>query len=424
MTPSLTVLTLLIASLAATTFAFVMPSSTRLASTHDESTLLNAVQYKDVNYADSWNLVVLGDLHMEDDMMSHHLARDDCIQAITDLSLRPSSQLFDVNSLPSVETLVKSWRECKAGELSASQLKVLMDYMQHGNLLNCNLVSLGDLGRKDIRHEQGDAGTTLSFQEAKDFFDGFNLPYDLVTGNHDLEGLDEFKTDSENLQAWMKMFDKNTPYFQRYIGEKTLLLGLSTVKFREAQFSSHEVQVDDAQVDWFVRTVESHPESEGWKIIVFSHAPIMGSNLRVLQSVHVINGCAWLNHSSENRNIFIQTVRKNPQIKAWCSGHFHLSHDYQDAISMVGSCAFVQVGVMGPVSTRDGRRQTRLIRGCPEQMQIYTIQHHLREDDQPAPVRLDMTMDLKTGQYTFAHGDQEVDRDDWFQAYTPQQEDG
>ena len=70
----------------------------------------------------------------------------------------------------------------------------------------------------------------------------------------------------------------------------------------------------------------------------------MGSGLRVLQNVHVINGCAWLNHCSSNRNEFIQIVKNNPQIKLWFSGHFHLSHDYQDSIFTVGSCTFVQVG--------------------------------------------------------------------------------
>ena len=43
-------------------------------------------------------------------------------------------------------------------------------------------MSLGDLGRKNILHEQGDAGTTKSFVDAKTFFDGFGgIDYDLVT---------------------------------------------------------------------------------------------------------------------------------------------------------------------------------------------------------------------------------------------------
>jgi 3',5'-cyclic AMP phosphodiesterase CpdA len=50
------------------------------------------------------------------------------------------------------------------------------------------VVSLGDLGA------YGEAGTTASFELAKEYLDGFGLPYNLVTGNHDLEGMQQFDT--------------------------------------------------------------------------------------------------------------------------------------------------------------------------------------------------------------------------------------
>lgn len=250
----------------------------------------------------------------------------------------------------------------------------------------------------------------------------------------------------------MDCFGKETPYFSRKIGDRTLLLGLSTVRFRDAPYSSHEVHVDDEQIEWFRSMVESHPESDGWKILVFSHAPILGSGLRVLQSVHVTNGCAWLNHCSptDTRNAFVRIVKKNPQIKCWLSGHFHLSHDYQDALvqPVAGSpCAFLQVGVMGPGSSRDQRRQSRMIRGCGgEFLQLFSINHHERipqgDDGEEgssantkARVRLDATLDLKTGKLIYADDNTEGESPsksdafagkdpNWFQAYVPQPEDG
>lgn len=254
----------------------------------------------------------------------------------------------------------------------------------------------------------------------------------------------------------MACFDKTEPYFSRKIGDRTLLLGLSTVRFRDAPYSSHEVHVDDKQIEWFQRMVESHPDSEGWKILVFSHAPITGSGLRVLQSVHVTNGCAWLNHCSPTdvRNSFVRIVKENPQIKCWLSGHFHLSHDYEDALvqAVPGSpCIFMQVGVIGPGSSRDQRRQSRMIRGCGEEfLQIFSINHHERATDvegvedvdsiatvSKAKVRLDATLDLKTGELTRVDDEQgesrspqDADRTvagkdpNWFQAYVPQPEDG
>jgi hypothetical protein len=50
-----------------------------------------------------------------------------------------------------------------------------VDRGEDGDLMKCNVVSLGDLGRKDIRHEH--------------FFDGFEFPCELVSGDRDLEGL-------------------------------------------------------------------------------------------------------------------------------------------------------------------------------------------------------------------------------------------
>lgn len=44
------------------------------------------------------------------------------------------------------------------------------------------------------------------------------------------------------------------------------------------------------------------------------------------------------------------------------SGHFHLSHNYSDSISVVGQTAFVQTGVIGE-SNRDGYRHSRVLKG-------------------------------------------------------------
>ena len=66
--------------------------------------------------------------------------------------------------------------------------------------------------------------------------------------------------------------------------------------FLRHHFSSHEVFVDQKQMDWFEQQLSSHPAEDGWIVLVFSHAPPMGSGLRVVQGVHIRNQCAWLNH--------------------------------------------------------------------------------------------------------------------------------
>jgi hypothetical protein len=400
-------------------------------------------------FRDSWSVIALGDLHMEDDMTFHEQARDDCLQALSDypllgihMTLPSSNSSFDEKRfLPLSAEYLKRLEKTPAGDLTTAQLEHLLQSRHQHQQPATVVVSLGDLGRKEIRHEPGDAGTTKSFEDAKDYLDGFEIPYDLITGNHDLEGLDEFESDQANLKAWMDCFDKKMPQFSRYVGEKTLLLGLSTVQFRDAPYSSHEVHIDNEQIEWFRSVVERHPAKDGWKILVFSHAPIIGSGLRFLQSVHVMNGCAWLNHcsASDVRSSFIRIVQDNPQIKCWASGHFHLSHEFQDSLVQVGNCTFVQVGVMGKHSTRDGRRQSRFFRGCRDEfIEIYSINHHQRRcDDKKSEVRLDATIDLQSGKLLYIHEQMNGKGGDvskashlaskdpnWFKAFVPRDEDG
>jgi hypothetical protein len=115
---------------------------------------------------------------------------------------------------------------------------------------------------------------------------------------------------------------------------------------------------------------------------VFSHAPIIGSALRVLQECHVVNGCCWLNHNDKILSKkFIEVVRNNPSIKGWFSGHFHLSHDYEDSITFPGgnnrgSCIFAQTGCMTARSSRDGRRHSRYVRGNKDGFEICTVRPH------------------------------------------------
>jgi hypothetical protein len=56
----------------------------------------------------------------------------------------------------------------------------------------------------------------------------------------------------------------------------------------------HEVYIDDEQMAWFESVLAANQDKP---IIMFTHAPPMGSGLKVVQNVHVKNRCAWLNHS-------------------------------------------------------------------------------------------------------------------------------
>ena len=302
------------------------------------------------------------------------------------------------------------------------------------------LVSLGDLGEsKSVRPEETQelfAGTTECHELAAEFLGSFGVPYEVIGGNHDLEGIDEFATDEENLEAFCRIHKKPQMQFCREIAEKTLLVGLGSTVFRTAKYTSHEVTIDDEQLQWFEALVASKPSTEGWKIFVFTHAPPIGSGLRVLQENHVVNGCCWLNHSGgkngdpRTTTKFIELVREHRCIKAWFSGHFHLGQDYQDSITFPtipreegpypnrGSCVFAQTSVMRSGTSRDKRQQSRLLRGNKDGFEICTVNHA-----DGGKIRLDATITYTDSNHevgVYAHKHAELaGNDNFIKVYSP-----
>lgn len=242
----------------------------------------------------------------------------------------------------------------------------LLDVLESGTGTP-RVVQLGDLGGYNEK-----PGSMACFRRAHEYISGFQpTPAALVVGNHDLEG-EDFETDEENLAAWRQVFGQRH-YWSMELGD-AVCIGISTVRFRSNAFSAHEVYIDDEQLSWFKDTLSAAGQRP---VIVFSHAPPLGCGLTVIQSVHVKNRCAFLNHSS-NADEFMRLVEQHPNICLWFSGHFHLSHNYMRSISVSGNCAFVQTGVIGDCN-RDGYRHSRIVKASKEGYQLYTMDHHTGE---------------------------------------------
>jgi len=305
---------------------------------------------------------------------------------------------------------------------------------KHGNVA---ILSVGDLGEsKYCDHNEKNptelfAGTTLCHEMGAEYLGSFGVPYEVIGGNHDLEGIDEFDTDAENLKVYLEKHGKETPQFAREIAEKTFIVGLGSTLFREATYTSHEVIIDDEQLAWFEQFLIDHPAEDGWKVFMLTHAPINGSGLRVLQENHVVNGCCWLNHSDDKKcRKFIELAREHRCIKAWFSGHFHLGQDYQDSITFPtipkevgpypnrGSCVFATTSVMRSGTSRDGRQQSRLLRGNKDGFEICTVDHK-----NGGAIRLDATIVYKDSGHevgVFTHDDVAYEHDKYFKVYQPQ----
>ncbi|KAJ9529929.1 hypothetical protein QJQ45_023205 [Haematococcus lacustris] len=179
---------------------------------------------------------------------------------------------------------------------------------------------------------------------------------------------EEFETDSDALQGWQRVWEQ--PYAWTADLGHVKAIGLSTTGFRSNPCSHHEVRIDDAQMAWFEQQLQ---ESAQRPVLVFTHAPPQGCGLKVIEEVHVKNRCAWLNHSDRPAR-FLALAARYPNIRLWFSGHFHLSHNYKDSISVVGSTAFVQTGVIGTCN-RDGHRHSRLLTGNASGWRLSTLDH-------------------------------------------------
>lgn len=224
------------------------------------------------------------------------------------------------------------------------------------------VVSLGDQG--GYSH----CGTRLSFEEGRDYFSDFGVPFYPLIGNHDMEGK-EFETDEAAVAAWCEVFGRERPYYSIDWGT-ALGICLSQTHFRQNEGSHHEVHIDEQQLAWFIETVTAHPNRP---IFVFSHAPILGSGVRILQDLHLKGPNAYLNHYTYPQQ-FMEVVKANPQIKLWISGHIHVGHHYDDTINQVGHCTFVHGGVIGN-HTRDGDRHTRFLTFDESGFELYTVDH-------------------------------------------------
>ncbi|MBI3466871.1 MAG: metallophosphoesterase, partial [Planctomycetes bacterium] len=211
-------------------------------------------------------------------------------------------------------------------------------------------------------------GTRLSFVEGREFLAGFGRPFHTLIGNHDLEG-PEYATDAQSVAAWCQVFDRTLPYCTVDLGD-ALAICLSSVRFRGNPACHHEVYLGEKQVAWLRSTLLANRRRPTF---VFSHAPILGSGVRVLQNLHLKCPNAWLHHTDRPEQ-FIHLVRDNPQIKLWFSAHIHLGHSGADTISQVGGCTFVHTGVVGAV-TRDGCRHTRLVEFNASGFRLSTIDH-------------------------------------------------
>jgi 3',5'-cyclic AMP phosphodiesterase CpdA len=203
-------------------------------------------------------------------------------------------------------------------------------------------------------------------------FNGIVLP---AIGNHDLE-VECCKTDEENVELFVEAFGlENHYYAYEYAG--ILFITLSTERYRSHRWQPHEVFLSDEQLDWFRQTLEVHPTMP---TIVQCHAPIFGTQIPVIPTVHVRSTNPYTNHNHHPERI-LELIGGHPQIILWFSGHSHLGQGYPNSICHQRGVYFVHVGVHGSRATRDGCRHSRVVEIEPDHILIRTFDHAQRAID-------------------------------------------
>ena len=200
-------------------------------------------------------------------------------------------------------------------------------------------------------------------------FQGTVLP---AIGNHDLE-VERCQTDEENIALFVDAFGlKNHYYAYEHAGLR--FITLSTERHRTLRWQPHEVFLSDEQLDWFRHTLEAHAATP---TIVQCHAPIFGTHVPVIPTVHVRSTNVYTNHSHHPERI-LELIAQFPQIILWFSGHSHLGQNHSNSICCHSGVYFVHVGVHGSQATRDGRRHSRVVEIEPDHVLIRTFDHAQR----------------------------------------------
>lgn len=239
-------------------------------------------------------------------------------------------------------------------------------------------VFLGDMGCN------ARLGSREGAQSAKKLLDRLERPVIALLGNHDVE----YRPESGERPAPLQWYDETfggRPW-RAVETEEALLLCLSVEpQPRESWLTRHSLYVSEEQFAWAREQLEKHPEKP---TILFTHAPMAGSGIRCCPPIHSAATDAYLDHSYQALR-WKKLARENPQIRAWCSAHFHMGHDYPAALTWAEDTLHISCGVASSAA-RDGCRQTRFLELGEGKLIVSTLTH-----DQEGGLRRDATLNLR-----------------------------
>lgn len=238
-------------------------------------------------------------------------------------------------------------------------------------------VMMGDFGGSKMRNPDG-------YRETKEHLDLIGCPYQVIFGNHDVEYASDYCNDFDPAATCRDIFGFE-PY-RAFVANGVLVICVTIERQPlENMRTIHAVYVSDGQFNWIEDQLKAHPDMP---TLLITHAPMAGSGLRCDRPLH----CAALDTYIDQTYDFgrwPELLRRYPQIRAWCSAHYHLGHDYDTAITKKDGVVHISCGVMTCCS-RDESKHTRFLDITDDKKLIVSTLDHNND----AELTLDATIDL------------------------------
>ncbi|MBS4217467.1 metallophosphoesterase [Bacillus sp. FJAT-49711] len=238
------------------------------------------------------------------------------------------------------------------------------------DIANCSpdlIIPLGDFGSYE------NIGSPEGLIQSFEYFSILNKKIRPILGNHDLER-ESGKEESEQgiiQREFKKLYNLENTYGVLEFNDFRLIFISTDPQPKHSCYEIQECYVSDEQYNWLVDILSKRPNIP---VIMFTHAPPIGSGLRTVPGVHVRATNAFLDQNHDPYR-WIDLIKSNPQIVMWFSAHFHLSHQYKDSHVENYGTTFFTTGVHGS-ATRDMKRQSRIIDLEAGKISVSTLDHN------------------------------------------------
>lgn len=241
-------------------------------------------------------------------------------------------------------------------------------------------IVMGDFGGSKMRSVEG-------LCETKHHVDLIGCPWEAIMGNHDVEYNAEYMYDYDPVATFREVFGKEPCSATVIDGVLVLCVTIERQPI-ETLRTIHAVYVSDKQYEWVKEQLKKHA---GMPTILVTHAHMSGAGIRCDRPLHTSATDTFLEQTFCPER-WQALVKEFPQIKAWCSAHLHMGHDYDSAITYRDGVMHISCGVM-TCCTRDESCNTRFIDINNGKLSVLTLDHNNDKE-----LTLDATLDLNANE--------------------------